>query len=333
MIASSGPHVSRARPGRAGEMPTQIVYVGPECGWQSVGAVVGAKATLSRAEPTQQALARALLEADALVDAAIRIPVTEAMVAASPRLMVVSCASTGADHIARGELTRRGGIVRTLREAPEVIRDLTPAAELSFALLLACARKLIGAVAHVKAGNWEREQFPGLMLNGKQLGLLGCGRIGSWMARYGQAFGMQVVGHDPYVLDLPLGVRRIPVVELVATSDAVSVHVPLTAATTGLLSAELIGQLKPGAILINTSRGAIIDEAALLSALSSGRIGAAGLDVLDGEPTIAHHPLLTYARGHDNLLITPHCGGFSFDALARVCAHAARVALQLLGAD
>jgi len=310
--------------------PPVIVYIGPECGWQEIVAQIGQHARLVHSDPNQQALAAALKRADALIDAAIRVPLTDTMVRAAPRLKVISCASTGADHIARGELAKRGGVVRTLRDSPEVIRDLTPAAELSWALVLACARKLIGAVAHVREGKWDREQFPGMMLNGRQLGLIGCGRIGGFMARYAQAFGMRVAGHDPHSSRLPAGVRRVPLPQLMAESDVVSVHVPLTAETQGLVSAELFACIKPGAIFVNTSRGAVVDEAALLAGLEAGRVGAAGLDVLDGEPCIAEHPLLIYAGTHDNLLITPHCGGFSPDAVARVAAHAARAALELL---
>jgi D-3-phosphoglycerate dehydrogenase len=168
------------------------------------------------------------------------------------------------------------------------------------------------------------------MLNGRALGLIGCGRIGSWMARYARAFNMRIEGHDPHLAVMPQGVRRVPLPELMATSDAVSVHVPLTLETRGLVSAELLARIKPGAIFVNTSRGAVVDEGALLEGLKSGRIGAAGLDVLDGEPVISNHPLLGYAQTHDNLLITPHCGGFSPDAVARVAGHAAGVALEFL---
>jgi D-3-phosphoglycerate dehydrogenase len=263
-----------------------------------------------------------------LIDAAIRIPLTDEMVRAAPRLKVVSCASTGADHVARAEIDRRGIVVRTLRDSPDVIRGLTPAAELSWALVMACARKLPAAIAHVRAGGWAREQFPGVLLKGRQLGLVGCGRIGGWMARYAEAFGMRVVGYDPHQADLPTNIVRISIEQLMKTSDVVSVHVPLNEETKGLVSAALFACVKPGAIFINTSRGSIADEAALLAGLNSGRIGAAGLDVLDGEPAISNHPLLAYARDHDNLLITPHCGGNSPDAIAIVSAHAARVAFE-----
>jgi D-3-phosphoglycerate dehydrogenase len=307
-----------------------LTFVGPRSGWDAVQKVVGERARLVYAEARPDALSVALSDADGLVDAALKVPLTDAMVRAAPRLKVVSCASTGTDHVARSEINRRGIVVRGLLDSPEIIQNLTPAAELSWALVLACARKLPSALTHVRAGGWDRERFPGLMLNGRQLGLIGCGRIGGWMSRYARAFGMHVVGYDPHRTELPFGIVRVSIETLMQTSDVISVHVPLNAQTNGLVSSALLAQIKPGAIFINTSRGAFVDEIALLTGLQSGRIAAAGLDVLNGEPAISEHPLVCYARDHDNLLITPHYGGFSPDAVAIVSAHAARVALAVL---
>jgi D-3-phosphoglycerate dehydrogenase len=152
------------------------------------------------------------------------------------------------------------------------------------------------------------------------------------MARYGRAFGMSVVGYDPHRHDFPTDVAPSSIEHVMETSDIVSVHVPLNQETKGLVSASLLARIKPGAILVNTSRGSIVNEGALLAVLQRGRIAAAGLDVLDGEPAITDHPLRAYARNHDNLLITPHCGGYSPDAVAIAAAHAARVALAVIRA-
>jgi D-3-phosphoglycerate dehydrogenase len=134
---------------------------------------------------------------------------------------------------------------------------------------------------------------------------------------------MDVIGYDPLLATFPDTIRKVPIEEICSESDFISIHVHLSPETTGLVSKSLIGRMQPGAILINTSRGAIVDEAALLAALESGCLGGAGLDVLDGEPDTANHPLVRYAQTHDNLLITPHVGGFSPDAVRVVCAHAA----------
>jgi D-3-phosphoglycerate dehydrogenase len=150
------------------------------------------------------------------------------------------------------------------------------------------------------------------------------------MSRYACAFGMEVVGYDPFVRVFPEGISPIPLEELVQSSDFITVHVPLNDSTVGLLSAEHFAKIKPGAVLVNTSRGAVLDERALLNALQSGRLGAAGLDVLSDEPEIERSPLLTYARTHDNLIITPHCGGFSYDAVRIVCRRAVEKIIEYL---
>ena len=200
-------------------------------------------------------------------------------------------------------------------------------------LLMACARKLTAAFDHVKEGLWVREQFPGTMLQGKRLGLVGCGRIGSWVARYASAFKVEVVGYDPYADPFPLDIIRVSLTELIKTADFISIHVHLTDGTRHLISRELIRSMKKGAVFINTSRGSVIDEAALLDALVAGQIAAAGVDVLEGEPDIANHPLVVYARKHDNLIITPHCGGFSHDAVKVVCRRAAQKIVHYLESE
>jgi len=301
-----------------------IVYLGaPEGAEAARDVLVSSLYEVTHPEHTPGAVAAALKNADALLDASMKVPIDDAMIASSPNLKIISTATTGSDHIARRLLTERGIEVRTLRDDGALLRNITPAAELTFALLLACARRLLSAVNAVKQGYWVREDFPGLMLNGRQLGIVGCGRIGGWMARYAKAFGMVVVGYDPFTKEWPEDIRKVSLEELFETSDAVTVHVHLSDETRGLLSADLFSRIKPGAIFLNTSRGAVADEAALLSALQSGRVAAAGLDVLEGEPDVKDHPLRLYSEKHDNLLITPHCGGFSPDAVRVVCRRAA----------
>lgn len=300
-----------------------VVYLGAEEGREAANDILGPEANVVHPAAEPGAVAAALRSAHGLLDASMKVPIGDAMIAASPDLKIISCATTGSDHIARGEIGKRDIPVRTLREDRALLNNITPAAELTFALLLACARRLPAAVSAVKRGEWVREDFPGLMLNGRRLGVIGCGRIGGWMARYAHAFGMDVVGYDPFVESFPEGIERVSLEELVSSSDAITVHVHLSDQTRGLVSADLFRRMKPGAIFLNTSRGAIADEAALLQALQSGHLSAAGVDVLDGEPEIENHPLRRYAESNDNLLITPHCGGFSPDAVRVVCRRAA----------
>lgn len=307
-----------------------ILYLGAEVGAQAAEDVVAGRAEVRRIAAEPEDVQAHIKTCAALLDASMKVRISDRMVASAAGLKIISCATTGSDHIDRRELDRRGIPVRTLMEDKELLLNLTPAAELSWALLMACARKLPAAVNHVLSGGWDREQFPGIMLNGRRIGIIGCGRIGTWMSRYARAFAMDIVGYDPLIAGYPPHIRPVPLDELARTSDFITVHVPLTDDTIGLFSKKHCAMVKPGAILINTSRGAIIDEQGLLKALESNQMGAAGLDVLADEPDIQQSPLYQYARAHDNLIITPHCGGFSHDAVKVVCRRAAEKIIEHL---
>jgi len=301
----------------------RVVYTGGEHGYVAASEVLKGIAEVFHVEADPDILAKQLQKSDAFLDASMKVKITPKMFEESPKLKIISCATTGSDHIDKNSAENYKVDVRTLREDPELLMNITPAAELSWALLMACARKLKAAFTHVNHGRWIREEFPGIMLKGKRLGLIGCGRIGGWMARYAQAFGMEVIGYDPYIKSFPSTIKPVALEELFDSSDFISVHVHLSDDTYDLASEKLLSRCKSGVVIINTSRGQIINEAALLNGLHSGQIAAAGLDVLNGEPEIDNHPLVNYARFNDNLLITPHCGGYSPDSLSQVCARAA----------
>lgn len=310
----------------------RVIYLGGVEGFEATQETLRDIAEVIHVNAEAEDVARELKTAAAVLDASMRVKITDDMIRAAPALRIISCATTGSDHIARSVLGERGIPVKTLKEDAEFLRNITSAAELSWLLLMACARKLAPALKHVVDGHWQRELFPGLMLNGRRLGLIGCGRIGGWMARYARAFDMDVIGYDPHLETFPDTIRRVSLDEVFATSDFVSIHVHLSPETEGMVNRESFARMKRGAVFINTARGALVDEAAMLDALSSGQLGAAGLDVLNGEPDTVQHPLVVYARSHDNLLITPHCGGFSPDAVRKVCVHAAgKIRLQLQG--
>jgi phosphoglycerate dehydrogenase-like enzyme len=312
-------------------MTVTIAYLGADAGYQALVETLGGAADAVHVEANPNALSQALETASGLLDASMAVPISDAMIDAAPNLKIISCATTGADHIARDSAQAKGIAIHTLREDADLLANLTPAAELSWALLMAVARSLPAAVAHTRAGLWRREDFPGTMVQGRTLGLVGVGRIGGWMARYAQAFGMSVLGYDPYQDTLSDGVKPATMEDLFGASDFVSVHVHLSDETRGLVNRALLESAKPGQILINTSRGAIVDEAALLDGLKSGRLGGAGLDVLDGEPDTVNHPLVVYSQSHENVLITPHCGGLSPDAVRLVCARAGQKIMGNLG--
>jgi len=259
----------------------------------------------------------------AVVDASMKYAFTSAVLTDAIELKIISCATTGSSHIDISTLKERGIALHTLREDGELLKDLTPAAELSWALLLSCARKLPHAFNDVKNGNWRRENFPGVMLNGKTLGIIGCGRIGTWMSKYATAFGMQVIGFDPYIDTFPHGIKQCTLEEVLVESDFITIHVHLSEDTKELINLERLKMCRPNLILINTSRGQVINEKDLLYALENNIIFAAGLDVLTDEPEIEGNQLLNFARNNDNLIITPHCGGNSPDAVRIVCTRAA----------
>lgn len=309
---------------------TKILYLGAEVGARAAEEASAGRADIVRVPTNAADVGSEITSCDAILDASMKVPITDEMVASAAKLKIISCATTGSDHIERTELNRRGIPVRTLMEDRALLLNLTPAAELSWALLMACARMLPAAFDHVKSGGWDRERFPGIMLKGKRIGIIGCGRIGTWMSRYAHAFGMDIVGYDPFLSEFPPHIAPVSLEELAATSDFITIHVPLTDDTRELFTEKHFAAVKSGTILINTSRGAVINEQALLDALESKRIKAAGLDVLSDEPDIESSALFQYAQTHNNLILTPHCGGFSPDAVKIVCRRAAEKIVEHL---
>jgi D-3-phosphoglycerate dehydrogenase len=255
--------------------------------------------------------------ADALVDASALIVRSETQVSAgllagAPKLRVVARAGIGTDNIDVEEATRRGIPVLTAPGA-----NSTSAAEHTLALVLALVRRVPWAHASVLEGKWERKAFEGAELRGKTLGILGLGRIGTQVARLAHAFGMTVIALDPYVVAqhaLSLGVELLPLDEVLARADVVTLHLALTDDTRHLINAERLRMLRPGAFLVNTARGALVDEIALVRALEDGRLAGAALDVFDPEPLPADAPL----RTAPNVILTPHLGASTREAQARV---------------
>jgi D-3-phosphoglycerate dehydrogenase len=235
------------------------------------------------------------------------------------RLKVIVTATTGLDHVDVDYAASKGVAVLSLRGETEFLRSIPATAEHTWALLLALVRHVPAAHASVLRGEWERDRFRGDDLAGRTLGLLGLGRIGEKVARYGQAFGMRVAAFDPYRPDWLPGVERLSSqADLLERSQVLSVHVPLNAQTEGLIAAAELALLPPGARLVNTARGQVLDETALLAALESGRLGGAALDVLCDERggSLVESPLVRYARTHANLILTPHIGGATRQSMA-----------------
>lgn len=232
------------------------------------------------------------------------------------RLKVIATPSTGTDHIDRDIAKQKGIDVLDIAKDYDLLNTFTATAEMAWGLLLACIRKLPWAFEEAKKGNWARQKFTGCQLSGKTLGILGYGRLGRMMAEFGKAFQMKVIACDIRNFEAP-GVEQVDFNTLLANSDILSIHIHLTKESRGLISYEAFEKMKHGVVIINTSRGAIIDEKALLEALESGKVMAAGLDLICGEwdKDLASHPLIQYARTHNNLIITPHIAGATVESI------------------
>jgi len=242
------------------------------------------------------------------------------VMAAAPNLKTIVTSTTGLDHIDMEEARQRGIEVLSLRGERGFLNSVYATAEHTWALLLALIRKLPHAHQHVLSGSWDRDLFRGYELNGRTLGIVGIGRIGIKVARYGIAFGMRVLGCDikePAIL--PEGVELGSLESVLAESDIVSVHVDYNSENYGMIGQKLIASMKKGAFFINTSRGGLVDEKALLDGLVDGDLGGAALDVLCDEYTERNGsaPLIDYAKDNMNLIITPHIGGCTFDSMEK----------------
>ena len=234
--------------------------------------------------------------------------------------------TTGLAHIDLSEAAKRNIAVLSLKGETAFLKTITSTAELTWGLLLALIRRIPAAHDDVLQGRWCRDPFRGRELSGKTLGVIGLGRLGTMVAGYGHAFGMNVIACDELdsaFMDVHVHhVERKCLDDLLAESDVISLHLPLEERNLGILNAKRMAGIRRGALFINTARGELVDEAALMRALGDGTLAGAALDVLcddsrwdEGVPE--DHPVVQYARSHSNLLLTPHIGGYSVDAIMR----------------
>ncbi|GAA2348000.1 phosphoglycerate dehydrogenase [Dactylosporangium salmoneum] len=228
-------------------------------------------------------------------------------IAAAPRLKVVARAGVGLDNVDVPAATARGVMVVN---APT--SNIVSAAEQAVALLLAVARNTAAASAALKAGEWKRSKYTGVELSGKVVGVVGLGRIGVLFAQRMAAFGVRLVAYDPYVQPVraaALGVRLLGLDELLRESDFISIHLPKTPETVGLIGVRELSLVKPGVRIINAARGGLVDEQALADAIADGRVAGAGIDVFAKEPCLAS-PLFAF----DSVVATPHLGASTVEA-------------------
>ena len=243
------------------------------------------------------------------------------VILAAPNLKVIASATTGLDHIDVKTAQHAGIQIVSLRGEVDFLRTVTATAELSWGLMLSLLRRIPEAYQDVLSGNWQRDLFEGSELKGKTLSIIGMGRLGRMVASYAQAFDVKVVVYDPYVEDLPESVERLSFESVLRQADIVSIHVPLNDETTHMFNEHAFEMMKPTSVLVNTSRGAVINSQSLLKALLENRIAGAALDVLEdeiqGNFTMKDNVLVRYAAKHRNLLLTPHIGGLTIESLKK----------------
>jgi D-3-phosphoglycerate dehydrogenase / 2-oxoglutarate reductase len=246
----------------------------------------------------------------------------------APQLRVIARHGVGVDNVAVEAATRRGIPVLITPRA-----NLRSVAEHVFALALAVSRNLLRADRYVREGRFaERDSLAGRELFGGTLGVIGLGRIGEEVARMGAAgFGMRVLGYDPYLDEKAVRAKGVELVssleELLPACDFVSVHVPLTENTRGLLGARELGLMRPGSVLVQAARGGVVDEGALVEALRNGPLAGAGIDVFGEEPPPVDHPLFTV----ENAVLSPHTAASTHQAMRRMGLDAVRGILDILG--
>lgn len=238
--------------------------------------------------------------------------VTREVIDAAPKLRVIGRAGIGVDNVDVPAATARGIAVVNTPEGNNVTT-----AEHAIALLVSLARHIPAASASLKAGKWEKNKFQGVELYNRTLGVVGLGNIGRIVAERARGLGMRVIASDPFVapeMAQKLDVELVELPELFERADAITVHVPKTKETTGLLGREAFARMRPGVLIVNAARGGIVDEAALLAALEEGRVAGAALDVFEQEPPPPDHPLVR----HERVICTPHLGASTEQAQINV---------------
>ena len=303
-----------------------VIMTAPRLAPQAVALIEAAGATLHYMAPFPSAATVAALAASVQPAAILsrQGPVTAAVMAAAPGLRIIARHGVGVDDVDVAEAQRRGIVVT---RAPG--SNTQAVAEHTLALLLALVKTLPLLSAQVAGGAWRGAATKVRDVAGLRLGLVGCGAIGQAVARLATPFGMSVAAYDPFGPDLPHIARTPTLQDLLVRSDVLSLHVPLLPATRHLIGAAELAALPEGAVVLNTARGGLIDEMALLAAIESGRLAGAGLDVTEDEPPPADYPL----RRHARVICTPHVAGVTDGSLVNMGVMAAEcIVAVLLGA-
>ncbi|SFM88560.1 hydroxyacid dehydrogenase [Variovorax sp. OV329] len=298
-----------------------ILVTGADLAPQALALLQGFEMIYAGKTPTQDDLL-ALCRAHDPVAIIVRYgKVDAAMIDAAPSLQVISKHGSGTDTIDKVAAKARGIEVVAAAGA-----NAAAVAEEALALMLACAKSVVQLDARMRAGHWDKATHKSLELHGRTVGLVGLGAIGQRFAKMADAMGMRVLGFDPFAKDLPAFIQPASLDDIWRESDVVSLHCPLTDENRNLLNAQTLAQCKTGVIVVNTARGGLIDEAALLEAVRSGQVRSAGLDSFAVEPMTAGHPFQQDPR----ILLSPHIGGVTSDAYVNMGTAAARNLLAVL---
>ncbi len=265
---------------------------------------------------------KALKQSVHILVVGLKYQINSAWIDAMPNLKIVATPTTGLNHIDVDYLKKKGIKLISLRGRTDFLKNIPSTAEATMGLLISLVRNIPWAFDDIKAGNWNRSAWRGHQLVHKTIGILGFGRLGKIVARYARAFGMNIIVSDPYVskkTTAKLGVRKVAMDRLFKESDIVSVHVLLTDDTHNLIQEKHLKMMQSAAYLINTARAELIEKGALEKALKNKWLAGAAIDVLWDEQGDGSHlkndPLVAYARHNQNLIIVPHIGGATYEAM------------------
>lgn len=274
-------------------------------------------------------------DADAVI-VRIGIAIDRSFIARQPKLRAIATATTGLNHIDLAAAAERNIEIISLRDDVAFLDTITSTAELSFGLLIDLMRRTPWAYDAVRAGEYPLEAFRGQSLSGETIGIIGLGRLGKIVAAGAAGWRMKVVYTDPNVSaeSFPQYTKT-DLHTLLAQSDAISIHVHLSPETEGMIGSEAIDRMKTGAYLVNTARGELVDEAAVIRALKSGKLAGYATDVPSSEARIISngsvgHPLIEYAKTGGNCIVVPHTGGLTFESRERTDMHIAKKLIDRL---
>ena len=298
-----------------------ILVTGADLASQAIEMLSGFTLVYAGARPTEDDLIRMVKEHDPIAIIVRYGRITPAIIDAAKSLQVISKHGSGIDTIDQVAAKARGIHVCAASGA-----NAAAVAEHAITLILGCAKSLVPLDRRMHAGHWDKSTHKSLELEGRTLGLVGLGAIGQRVAAIAHAMGMQVIGFDPFAKNLPSYIHTTTLENIWQQSDVISLHCPLTEENRNLINANVLSKCKDGVVIVNTARGGLIDEPALVQALRSGKVRAAGIDSFSQEPPPADHVFFN----EPGLLLSPHIGGVTSDAYVKMGCGAAQNILNIL---